>query len=97
MPGHVWRSPYGATIMHMMMIRTTIMLPADLRLRSSRRARERGMSFGELVRASLVAEIDQARGEPASDPLFADNAVYSGPAPRDLAKHHDAYLYGNGG
>jgi hypothetical protein len=30
-----------------------IMLPADLRHRSSRRARERGVSFGELVRESL--------------------------------------------
>jgi len=78
-----------------MMIRTTIMLPADLRHRSTRRARERGLSFGELVRESLSAELDRASVSRDADPLFADHAVYKGRAPADLAAEHDAYLYGD--
>jgi hypothetical protein len=81
-----------------MMVRTTIMLPSDLRLRSNRRARERGLSFGQLVRESLAAELERASGSEGAtaDPLFADRAVFKGRAPRDLAKEHDAYLYGDG-
>jgi len=30
-----------------------------------------------------------------SDPLFADRAVFGGPTPTDLAKKHDADLYGD--
>ena len=78
-----------------MMVRTTIMLPAVLRSRSSRRARERGVSFGELVRESLTAELERGSARGAKDPLFADDAVYKGRAPKDVAKNHDAYLYGD--
>jgi hypothetical protein len=78
-----------------MMVRTTIMLPADLRRRSTRRARERGVSFGELVRESLSAELDRAPVSRDADPLFADGAVYKGQSPSNLAAEHDAYLYGD--
>jgi hypothetical protein len=80
-----------------MMVRTTIMLPSDLRLRSHRRAKQRGLSFGQLVRESLSAELERegAGANASDDPLFADRAVFKGSAPRDLAKEHDAYLYGN--
>jgi hypothetical protein len=78
-----------------MMVRTTIMLPAELRHRSARRARERGLSFGELVRESLSTELDRKATPRAADPLFADRAVYKGRGPRDVAAEHDAYLYGD--
>jgi hypothetical protein len=78
-----------------MMVRTTVMIPRELRIRSARRARERGMSFGELVRESLAAEVDSVRADPKADPLFADRAVYRGSAPTDLSVDHDAYLYGD--
>jgi len=77
------------------MIRTTIRLPAELRHRSTRRARERGLSFGQLVRESLSAELDRAPAGRDSDPLFADRTVYKGRAPNDVAAEHDAYLYGD--
>jgi hypothetical protein len=81
--------------MHPMMVRTTIMLPADLRRRSALRARELGVSLGELVRASLAVEVKRgkslARG--GRDPLFADDAVYEGPGATDSAAEHDRYLY----
>lgn len=69
------------------------MLPADLKARAMRAARERGISFGELLRRSLTAAVES----PATiydDPVFADDAVFDGPAPADLAVGHDGYLYG---
>jgi len=77
-----------------MMVRTTIMLPADLRHRSIQRARQRGLSFGELVRESLSSELERDAANRGGDPLFDDRAVYKGRAPTDLAVAHDAYLYG---
>jgi len=74
--------------------RTTIMLPAELRTRAFVRAKERGVSFGELVRESLASALPatgHARGE---DPLFSDAAVFTGRAPTDLAAAHDRHLYG---
>jgi hypothetical protein len=70
------------------MVRTTVLLPADLRSRASRCARERGLSLGALVRELLVLEVERSR-----DPLFADRAVYKGRAPRDIAARHDAHLF----
>lgn len=75
--------------------RTSVMLPADLKARAMRTARERGISFGELLRRSLRAAVE----DPATvhdDPVFADDAVFDGPAPTDLAAEHDGYLYGEG-
>ena len=75
------------------MKRTSLMLPAELKARATRAARQRGISFGELVRRSLEAVVDN----PATvydDPLFADDAVFDGPSPTDLAAEHDDYLYG---
>jgi len=88
----LWRIYYAG-----MMVRTTIMLPSELRLRSTRRARQRGLSFGELVRESLAAELERGEGSAGAgdDPLFADRAVFRGRAPKDVAKEHDAYLYGD--
>lgn len=74
------------------MHRTTIMLPLEVHERATRYARAHNMSLGELIRDSLANELaDTAANE--RDPLFADEAVYAGPAPRDLSVAHDRYLY----
>ena len=70
------------------------MLPADLKARAMRAARERGISFGELLRRSLEAAL-QAPDCRYADRLFEDAAVFDGPAPADLATGHDGYLYGD--
>ncbi len=78
------------------MHRTTIMLPPELKTRANRRAREMGLSFGEFVRRCLAAQLSGVGGEQrAEDLLFADQEVFTGEAPTDLAEHHDRYLYGD--
>ncbi len=74
------------------MKRTTIMLPEDLRRRAMFKARQRGVSLGELIRNSLEASLPGSSNDPGKDPLFED-AVFEGPTPRDLARRHDDYLY----
>jgi hypothetical protein len=72
------------------MKRTTIMLPEALRQRAAFRARQRGISLGELIRDSLDTTLPaDSYGE---DPLFED-VIFDGPAPRDLSAKHDKYLY----
>ena len=75
------------------MKRTTVMLPAELKARAKRTARERGISFGELLRQSLEAAVEAPSAEYA-DPAFGDAAVYEGETPGDLSGDHDSYLYG---
>jgi len=69
------------------------MLPEPLKLRAVRCASKRGISFGQLLRQALQAEVDRA-SHPAEDPLLADDTVFVGAAPADTALHHDRYLYG---
>jgi hypothetical protein len=75
------------------MHRTTLMLPPDLKTRAQSRAREMGISFGELVRQALESELSAPPGRRDDDPLFADVAVFGGEAPADLSAAHDRYLY----
>jgi hypothetical protein len=75
------------------MKRTTVMLPAGLRARAIERARWLGISMGELIRRSMEAMLADSEGAGA-DPLVADEAVFDGPLPDDLAENHDRYLYG---
>jgi len=78
------------------MHRTTLVLPAALKERAATAAYTAGLSFGEFVRRAIDRALEQKpqrRGR-TRDPLFADNAVYRGKGPSDLAEHHDAYLYG---
>jgi hypothetical protein len=75
------------------MKRTTIMLPEDLHARAGTRARKLGVSLGEFIRRAMVSMLEKTRDAAADDPLFKDDAVYEGPAPRDLAARHDEYLY----
>lgn len=75
------------------MQRTTIMLPGELRHQAMRQAQRLGISLGELIRKSLLG-ILKSKTISGVDTLFTDRAVYQGSAPKDLAKNHDNYLYG---
>ena len=77
------------------MNRTTIMLPSDLKTRAVKRARERGLSLGDLVRRTLEQALDQSANAPTTeDALFADKTVFEGDAPDDLSENTDLHLYG---
>ncbi len=59
-----------------------------------RTARERGISFGELLRRALAAALEMPEAESAyADPVFTDRAVFEGETPADLSSDHDGYLY----
>ena len=78
------------------MQRTTIMLSPKLKDRAQRWAQEKGISLSELIRDLLFSALEKKEGKSrAEDPLFSDEAVFTGEAPIDLAEHHDRYLYGN--
>lgn len=77
------------------MRRTTVMLPAELKARAERRAYELGVSFGELVRETLQSALESGPERRTEDPLFTDEATYQGKTPKDMAKRHDEYLYGD--
>ena len=74
------------------MKRTTIMLPDGLRRRALSRARQKGVSLGELIRDSLDAALPAVTYDVEQDPLFED-VIYDGPAPADGSARHDKYLY----
>lgn len=76
------------------MHRTTLMLPPELKIRAQQQARKLGVSLGEFIRRAIEARLDDSRqAERAADPLFADDAVFTGDAPSDAAAEHDLYLY----
>ncbi len=68
------------------------MLPEDLRRRALFRARQKGVSLGELIRDSLNAVLPNVTYDAQRDPLFED-VIYDGPAPADVSSDHDRYLY----
>lgn len=70
------------------------MLPSGLKVKAERQASTEGVSLGGLVREALVHYLAQPTTV-EEDPLFADDAVFSGPAPEDYSQRHDAYLYGD--
>jgi hypothetical protein len=74
------------------MKRTTVMLPEELRRRAISRAKQKGVSLGELIRDSLDSALPHVSYDIGKDPLFED-VIYDGPAPRDLSRRHDEYLY----
>lgn len=75
------------------MQRTTIMLPGELRYQAMRLAQRLGVSLGELIRKSLEGVLkNKVLSE--TDSLLSDQETYQGKAPKDLAKNHDDYLYG---
>ena len=80
------------------MQRTTILLPADLKAKALRRAREQGLSLGEFLRRALEAALAGPGETPSkADPLFSDVSVYDGSVPADLAANHDDYVYRENG
>ncbi len=72
------------------MKQTTITLPPELKHRAEQVAHAKGVSLAELIGVSLEGHLQTMRER---DPLFADEAVFSGESPNDLAKNHDHYLY----
>ncbi len=77
------------------MKRTTIMLPDELKKKVEQIAQKQGVSFGEIIRESLLLYINPKASN--DDSLFSDDAVYTGEAPGDLSVNHDEYLYGDEG
>ncbi len=80
------------------MQRTTIMLPHELKMRAQQLAQRDGVSLGDLIRRALEAWLRSPRDSPTAadeDPLFADDAVWTGDVPIDLARDHDRHLYGD--
>jgi hypothetical protein len=74
------------------MQRTSLMFPDALKAQAQERARQEGISLGELVRQAIEARLEASRPD-GQDPFFTDDAVWRGPAESDLARHHDRYLY----
>jgi hypothetical protein len=68
----------------------TITLSSELKQLAEQVARAKGVSLAELIHVSLEEHLQTIRER---DPLFADEAVFSGESPSDLAKNHDHYLY----
>ena len=77
------------------MKRTTIMIPDDLKIRAVSRAQSEGISLGEFIRLSLEKALHSSSNQHPDDPFWADNSVYKGTTPGDLAQNHDEYLYGD--
>lgn len=75
------------------MLRTTVMLPMDLKRRAQALAQRMGISLGELIREALEATLRGDAGEVREDALFGDAATYDGPLARDFSKRHDHFLY----
>jgi hypothetical protein len=76
------------------MKRTTIMIPEDLKIKALKHARMLGISLGQLVRESLKRRLQTSKDvQPVDDPLFADDVVFQGETPSDLAENHDSHLY----
>ena len=77
------------------MERTTIMLPPDLKAKVQKQANFMGMSLGQYIREAVENALEyQHRKQPVeADPLFSDDAVFSGKGPKDIAENHDQYLY----
>ncbi|MFN3234243.1 MAG: hypothetical protein ACE365_02360 [Gammaproteobacteria bacterium] len=74
------------------MNRTTIMLPETLKMKASKLAMKRGVSFGELVREALEL-VCRSEGKHTYDAFYEDRRIYKVCRDRDLAEKHDDYLY----
>lgn len=77
------------------MHRTTILISPELKSQAIKKAREMGVSLGELIRLSLKKIINSKKDNSRKhDLLFSDQTIFKEKAPKDLAKNHDDYLYG---
>ena len=77
------------------MIRTTILLPMDLKKKVESKAKERGISLGEFIRLSLQDSISPKKNHIEKDPFFSDTEFYESNIPSDISLNHDDYLYGD--
>lgn len=93
----LWRYDYACKVqMEDPMKRTTIMLPEDLKMRALKHANMMGISLGGFVRESLARALQNQNPDmPVEDPFFADEVVFDGKSPVNLAAKHDDYLYGD--
>ncbi len=78
----------------MIMKKTTIMLPPDLKARALRKADKLGVSLGEFIRTSLQNALEQSSTQFKNDSLLCDKQAFYGKGPKDIAEKHDDYLYG---
>lgn len=74
------------------MKRVCITLPPTLELRAKAAAKKGGVSFSQWVRQSLEKDLSGDLSHPFLDPDFG----WDGPVPKDGARNHDKYLYGEG-
>ncbi len=79
----------------MYMIRTTILLPLDLKKKVESKAKERGISLGEFIRLSLQDSITSKKNQIEKDPFFSDTLFFESNVPSDISLNHDEYLYGD--
>ena len=57
-------------------------------------AKKEGISKGELIRNVMDAALNHPpKNSLNDDPLFSDNAFFTGDVPNDISKNHDRYLY----
>src|SRR5258708_20882200 len=77
--------------------RTTVVLPADLKLLAVLRAREQGISFGEFVRRAVKGYLTTAvQGRPkskTSDPFLDNLKTFRDDGPTDWSTRVDELLY----
>jgi len=73
------------------MQKTTVML--DLKGKALFKAREMGISTGELIRKSIENFIDQQDLNRDYDPFIDDNEFYEGEIEGDLSVKHDKHIY----
>ena len=79
--------------------RTTIVMPEPLKRRAVAKARQEGISFGELVRRAVEKEVSAAtknRGRKTGDPFLDGIKIFDVDGPADLSVNHDDYIYGGG-
>jgi hypothetical protein len=76
------------------MKQTTIMLPLDLKMKAIEYAHTKHISLGELIREILDQILNSKKKYNTKDVFFSDRVVFSGRAPKDSAKKHDDYIYG---
>jgi len=65
------------------MVRTTVMLPEELKDKTMRLARVLGVSFGEMVRTTLEREVSRGAGKRKDrrrDPFFLDFGLKAKPS-----------------
>ena len=75
------------------MLRTTVMLPSNLKNKAQAFASKKGISVGELIRESLEIALLQAKGALCMDPFFEDTHFFTGDIPNDLSANHDKFFH----